>query len=712
MSWLKGYIPPRLIAWRPGQWARWRFYVAEWCVILFLAYLYSGQYLLDFDAQQLQQTGEHNESATLPLLAEISLKRYGEIPLWNPYMLTGFPHAGDFINHFWNPVATLPVLVWGGINGMKVSVFLSLALAGLGQWLLAHVFGVRGMARLWAGLLFMVSGGLALLWRLGWYELLLGAVWFPWCFAVLWWALRRHDRASLALTAICIALVITTGGGYYPFYLFICLSVLVGMALLWVRPAERWGKLRRAMMIALLSAGLLAVVLLPLIDGYRFTRRDALPDLEQRLSQPITYALINYVVSAPEWFRADILAKGSGWSWFYIGYLPLLALTLIPWAYSRARWRRPAISVLAVLTLVLLALQASRYLPFSAVYRWIPFLYTFRFPNRLLVIAASPLIVLAALGLQQALFAARRGSRGWGLAVVSKKGGGGGNGISARWVVSFALFLLLAWSVRDVFKVNKSFGFALQQRNDKPFTALSWLKNHDSGLYYTNLGGGVMYWDWAPAGYELEMPMINFRYNRRLLSLDAQTQPESPFQATAQYMFALPDQPKPDNAQLLTEFDDVGLWYLPDALPFAFTVSPARLQSASKLARTDVAPLAARLAGVNQVVVRGAPQQAGDQLVVLVSDYPGWRLYVDGQPAALKPVNGYLGAAMPAGDHTYTFIFRPTPYYAGLAISLLTLVIMGGILLLDLRRKGQPPGRQLPLSALNESEPVSAGQPS
>lgn len=41
MSWLKGYIPLRLIAWRPGQWVRWRLYVAEWYVILFLAYLYS-----------------------------------------------------------------------------------------------------------------------------------------------------------------------------------------------------------------------------------------------------------------------------------------------------------------------------------------------------------------------------------------------------------------------------------------------------------------------------------------------------------------------------------------------------------------------------------------------------------------------------------------------------------------------------------------------
>ena len=62
---------------------------------------------------------------------------------------------------------------------MKVSAFIAFILAGLGQWYLARVCGLRGIFRLWSSLTFMLSGGLALLWRLGWYELLLGAVWFP-----------------------------------------------------------------------------------------------------------------------------------------------------------------------------------------------------------------------------------------------------------------------------------------------------------------------------------------------------------------------------------------------------------------------------------------------------------------------------------------------------------------------------------------------------
>ena len=65
-------------------------FALEWLLIVLIAYAYSASVLLNFDDNRLQQTGEHNESSTLPLLAEIGLSRYKEIPLWNPYMLTGY----------------------------------------------------------------------------------------------------------------------------------------------------------------------------------------------------------------------------------------------------------------------------------------------------------------------------------------------------------------------------------------------------------------------------------------------------------------------------------------------------------------------------------------------------------------------------------------------------------------------------------------------
>ncbi|MGC1377439.1 MAG: hypothetical protein WA821_14500, partial [Anaerolineales bacterium] len=88
--------------------------------------------------------------------------------------------------------------------------------------------------------------------------------------------------------------------------------------------------------------------------------------------------------------------------------------------------------------------------------------------------------------------------------------------------------------------------------------------------------------------------------------------------------------------------------------------------------------------GPNDVVVTGEPAREGDQLVVLVNDYPGWELQVDGKPAPYLPINDYLGAAMLPGRHTYHFVFRSLPFTIGLIISITTLLLMLGLVLKEL----------------------------
>ncbi len=471
----------------------------------------------------------------------------------------------------------------------------------------------------------------------------------------------------------------------YPFYLSVSLGVLVAMALWWSRQGERWPKLRRAIVIAALSTGLVAVVFLPVLDGYPLIRRTAGLDTDQRFSQPISYALFNYVVSQPDWFRTDILGTASGWNWFYIGAPPLLAaLVLAPIAFLFARRRRRILVTIAILTLVLLVWHANRFTPFKYVYEWVPLLYNLRFPNRLLILAASPLLVLGGLGVQF-VFTASRLWRGSVFTLSRKDGKPLFRGLSVTGIAQGLLLFLMLLSVRDVYRINKDFAFVPGWLNARAFTALSWLKAHDPELYYINIGGGAIYWDWTPAAYQLELPVLNFEYGRHLKSAERQYSPESPFYARPRYLLAQPDQPRPEDAQFLQDFGGVGLWYLPGALPFAFSAPPARLQPFASLAPEDASPLRVSLDGPNRLVVSGEPAQPGDQLVVLVSHYPGWRVWMDGSAAQMSPANGYLGVAMLPGEHIYTFAFTPTKHYVGLGISVLTLVIVLGLLLADVR---------------------------
>lgn len=62
-------------------------------------------------------------------------------------------------------------------------------------------------------------------------------------------------------------------------------------------------------------------------------------------------------------------------------------------------------------------------------------------------------------------------------------------------------------------------------------------------------------------------------------------------------------------------------------------------------------------------------------LVLSENHFPGWRVYVDGQPAQLLRVNYNLrGVVLPSGEHAVSFVYRPSSVLIGVIVSLLTLI--------------------------------------
>jgi len=86
------------------------------------------------------------------------------------------------------------------------------------------------------------------------------------------------------------------------------------------------------------------------------------------------------------------------------------------------------------------------------------------------------------------------------------------------------------------------------------------------------------------------------------------------------------------------------------------------------------------------VTVRVETNQPG-WLVLNDTYYPGWRAAVDGQPAEILRANALARAvAVPAGEHRVEFVYDPLSVKIGALVSLVTLCVIAGILVLDSRR--------------------------
>jgi len=81
--------------------------------------------------------------------------------------------------------------------------------------------------------------------------------------------------------------------------------------------------------------------------------------------------------------------------------------------------------------------------------------------------------------------------------------------------------------------------------------------------------------------------------------------------------------------------------------------------------------------GANRAVINASAEEDG-VLVLTDTFYPGWKAYVDGEPTEIYRVNGLVrGVFLRGGDHTVEFRYFPASFLAGLAISGVSISLMG-----------------------------------
>lgn len=391
--------------------------------------LYLGFFLAaKLDAQDMQLNAlstamrisgiEHERLSGILIPVEIGLKDedYRHVPTWNPYLSGGTPLLNNAFNYLFNPFSSLPMLTLGAIQGSKAAIMVGLLLAGYNAWALAKAIGLGGLARVTAGVLYMMSGGIIAKFHTGHFQLGLSLAWPPLVLTGLWWTLRSADRRAPVLMAVAFALLFFAGNIYYTLHTLICAAFITAIHLMDRHDSRwqwRWDRLQRVLIGGAFALGLTALQFLPLWVVREFVQHrridfDSAEQLAERYD--MTQAVSNYIFPWENWTVFErSFEQIVAVDYAYIGPTVFLLIAMMAAALLLTRERRHqrAGFTAFVLALVMTTWGAAQTPILQFLYTRLPWLSEFRYVGRAHAVASLWWIMLAAIGVDVLWRAAR-----------------------------------------------------------------------------------------------------------------------------------------------------------------------------------------------------------------------------------------------------------------------------------------------------------------
>jgi len=330
----------------------------------------------------------------------------GEVPLWSPYLLLGYPFLAEVANAALYPL-TWVVQLFALPTAMTLYVAVHYVLTGYLMWRLLRAWSLDQLAALFGALVWMASGYLVSI-HLN-FNYLIPAAWYP---AVLYafhrLAQSRRLRWFLA-TAAAWAMILLGGDPQAFLFAGFLLLAYAGLAL----QPEAGARLKLVALLGLagcLTVALVQAQILPSLEyaaactrasGIDFPQASAWSHHPLRLLEWIWPELYGPIFPA-EKFWGQFLDPKNGTPWVGVVYLGLLPLGLA--LGQLRRFRQAPLGFLAFIAVLFFLLALGAYSP---LYRllWIAFppWRIFRFPEKHLALVTFALAGLSAFGFQSLL---------------------------------------------------------------------------------------------------------------------------------------------------------------------------------------------------------------------------------------------------------------------------------------------------------------------
>jgi len=316
-------------------------------LVLLLAWaLFVGRKFLDMNVNMIPWGAEF-PMETQSHYVWMLLSRCGTCVFWNGFANGGSPAFVDVNGSILHPLTVLTTLIWGVVNGSKVTMVACLFLAGLAQWWLAKTLRLGVTARMWSSFMVVVGGHLAGRLQNGMLVLVVSLVFSSLLIPAILNLTTKPSRRSALLLGVLFALVLFSGQGYIQ--VGTLLGVLPAALVYWIDKTSAIGHMLRRLLLAGLVALLLSAVLwVPLLHFAPNLVKDGDPTLSY--AQPLEYLPLNLIIRDQSFYENPTLDKlpAPVLNILYIGWLPiLLAVVTLAWGGS-TRNRRLAFFLIAI----------------------------------------------------------------------------------------------------------------------------------------------------------------------------------------------------------------------------------------------------------------------------------------------------------------------------------------------------------------------------
>lgn len=683
-----------------------RWLAVELLLVLAVTY-FAAQDFITADSSRWYSGREAQWLTSSAYAAADGLREYGRLPLWQPYLEQGEPLLENPFAFIFNPISSGPSLLVGPEMGLRISVFLSVLVAGLGGWFLGRMLGLSWVGRVLLAGLLIGKGNMHTMINNGYFQLGVSQAYIPWVIGGTLAVLRLpRARWPVALTAVFAALLYFAGNLWYV--LPTGVGALSVAAVYTFGAGGRWldgQAIRRLLLAAALAAGIGAVTLIPLVAHFHRIGGHA-SEIRAGWEVPIEQV-------APLFFNADrdqplfiyFPMHNEYWLYplwgqdeFYFSYVApwwwLAALLLIP-LYRSGRDPNRRFWVLVLISFLLGIVWGTGGNPlYLWAYRELPLIGQWRFVGRALAVSSFWLAALVAMRADALWLLIRRTD--WA-------------GLLPRWpgvnparVPLLLGALLLGLSGLAVYDVNRQwrlFDDTLQEPLILPAQCLEWLRqkhpseqltvwqqNYHTIIPFLRLG--IRTWN-VQADFEIlpdpstvGSPELNLNLARPRYAM-----PEPLFRPVMTYnrYRIIPGSPRgEDQRPCLYEWDG--------GLPYAYMIEPSVVENIAlpvalkdwELPYDQFIPITTLERRDDQIALI-VPGQRPREMLAAVAEraYPGWTVQVDGQSAQLESVGGQIGVRLAPGVDPVQvyFEYRPPLLMLGGVITILTSLLCAAYLL-------------------------------